>query len=246
MSPQEEEARIAVAVQKQVQEIIAEQQKQFAQRMELALKDALKGVEAANEALKKEHEVLLKELDVAKAASAKAEREGDRMAQAYFENKQKQFIEAIRTELLRDLIRMHLETGKTTQEIAVWLDVPMDFIENIRQIMARASAYGGENPKRLRIEGSPTLRYDDQGRGGLIQFQSRATTFNLWWEFAGGDALVIVEIPTADQWESRTRLPLEQRERTLTYIAEQIVEDKISGNGSFIIGENVITLYAGK
>ena len=214
--------------------------------METDLKDALKGVDAANEALKKEHEALLNELDVAKSANAIAEKEGSRMAEAYFKNKQKQFTEAIRTDLLRDLIRMHLELGKTTQEIAVWLDVPMGFIENIRQILARTSAYGDKKPKRLRIEGNPTLSYDDQGGGGTIRFESRATTFNLWWEFAGSYALAIVDIPNVDQWETRTKLPLEQRERTLTYIAEQIVEDKISGNGSFIIGENVITLYAGK
>ena len=65
----------------------------------------------------------------------------------------------------------------------------------------------------------------------------------MWWEMAGGQALVIVDIPTDAQWEARTKLPLERRIPTLTFIAEQIVEDQISGQGSFIIGENVITFY---
>ena len=61
-----------------------------------------------------------------------------------------------------------------------------------------------------------------------------------------GEALVIVDIPTPEQWEARTKLPLAQRESTLTFIGEQIVEDKISGGGSFIIGHNVLTFYAHK
>lgn len=128
----------------------------------------------------------------------------------------------------------------------MWLDVPKVFVENIREVMKRNEKYRGDKPKRLRLEGNPTLRYEDSGRGGTIWFESRETRFDMWWEFAGGDALVIVDIPTEEQWEARTKLPLEQRESTLTFIGEQIVQDKIFGEGSFIIGHNVLTLYAGK
>lgn len=244
MSQQEEEARIAAAVQQQLEKIVTEQQKQFSQMMEMAMKNALQGIEQTNAALIQEREAVAKELDAAKEERAKAEREGEKMAQDFFEGRQKQFTEAAKTAVLRDLVRMHLETGKTTRDIAVWLDLPESFVENIREIMTRNVQYAGDKAKRLRIKGNPTLRYADSGRGGTIWYESPDATFDMWWEFAGGDALVIVDIPTEEFWEKRTKLPLEQRENILTFIGEQIVEDKISGNGSFIIGDNMLTFYA--
>ena len=68
----------------------------------------------------------------------------------------------------------------------------------------------------------------------------------MWWEFAGVDELFILGIPTEKKWEDATKLPPEQRNTVLTFIAEQIVADKISGDGHFIIGENVITFYGGR
>ncbi len=246
MTKQEEEARIAAAVQKQLEKIVTAQQKQFSKVLEKTMKDALKGVEKANSALRKERDAVMQQLDAAEKARAKAEKEGDKMADAYFEGRQKQFREAARTELLRDLVIMHLEVGKTIRDIAVWLDVPKDFIENIRQLMENNAKYAGDKPKRLHLEGNPKLRDQDDGRGGTIWFESPDARFDMWWEFAGGNALVIVDIPTAEQWEARTKLPLEKRESILQFIGEQIVIDKISYNGSFIIGDNVITFYSEK
>ncbi len=244
MTTPEEEARIAAAVQEQLGKIIAAQQAQFSQVLENAVKDSLQGVEQANAALAKERQAVEKELDVAHEARKKAENEGDQMAAAYFVGRQTQFEEAARTAFLRDLTRKHLEAGKTTRDIAVWLDVPLAFVENIRQIMKRTAKYAIDKPKRLRLEGTPKLRYSDEGRGGTIWFESPNAHFDMWWEFAGGNALVIVDIPTAEQWEARTKLPLERRVHILTFIGEQIVEDKIGGEGSFIIGDNVLTFYS--
>lgn len=240
----EEKAIFDAAVQEKVTAIMTEQQKQFSKTMEKAVKEALKGVDKANKALEKERKAVLKEMDEVRKLRAKAEKEGDKMAQEYFDGRQKQFAEAARTALLRDLVWMHIEVGKTVRDIAVWLDVPMSFVDDIRQVMARRARYHEDDPKRTRIEGNPKLYYIDQGRGGTVRFESRETSFDLWWEFAGGKALVILEIPTKEQWETRTRLPLEWRKKVLNFIGEQIVIDQISGSGSFIIGDNVMTFYA--
>jgi len=246
MTKQEEEDRIAAAVQKQLEQIMMEQQAQFSKQMEKTMKDALKGVDKANAALNKERKAVMKELDAVQKLRAKAEREGEKMAQEFFEGKQKQFTEAAKTELLRELVCMHIEVGKSTRDIAVWLDVPMKFVEDIRQLLKRVARYSGDKSKRVRLEGNPKLRYVDMGRGGTIYYESPDAQFNMWWEFGGGNALVIVDIPTEEQWEARTKLPLNQRQKVLTFIGEQIVLDKISYNGSFIIGDNVLTFYSDK
>jgi hypothetical protein len=190
MTKQEEEDRIAAAVQKQLEQIMMEQQAQFSKLMEKTMKDALKGVDKANAALNKERQAVIKELDAAQKLRAKAEREGEKMAQEFFEGKQKQFTEAAKTELLRDLVRMHIEVGKSTRDIAVWLDVPMKFVEDIRQLLKRVAQYSGDNSKRVRLEGNPKLRYVDMGRGGTIYYESPDAQFDIvvgiWWRQCPG------------------------------------------------------------
>lgn len=241
---QDEKAKFDAAVQAEAGKLMAAQQAQFAQMMEAAMKQSLQGVDHSNDALNEARDAVRAELDAAQEARAKAEREGEKMAQEYFEGKREQFSEAAKTELLRNLTRMHLEMGAKSEDIAGWLNVPVDFVENIRVVLDRNN-YSKEKPKRLQLEGNPKLRYSDSGRGGTIYFESATAKFDLWWEFAGGDALVIVDIPTVEQWETRTKLPLDQRNAVITFIGEQIVEDKISGRGSFIVGANVLTFFAG-
>lgn len=79
--------------------------------------------------------------------------------------------------------------------------------------------------------GETRLRYENQGRGGTVWYESQETRFGLWWEFAGGDALAIVEIPAEREWEKRTRLPLDRRLETLEFIGEQLVKDQTARGG---------------
>ena len=245
MTKQEEEARIAAAVQAQLAIIVAEQQKQFSKMMEKSIKDSLKGADKSNAALKKERDAVLKELDAAKAIHAKAEREADKLAEEYFHGRQKQFREAARTELLRDLTRAHLEAGKKPRDIAEWLDLPLKFVKNIQELLERVSKYGAHaKPLRTHLAGQPKLRYSDYGRGGTIYFESLDTQFDMWWEFAGGDALAIVAVPSETDWETITKLPIETRVATLTWIGVRLLQDKTHGKGRFEQDDRFITLYS--
>ncbi len=246
MTKQEEEARIAAAVAKQLETIVAEQQKQFAETLEMVMKNAVGGIDQTNASLAKERKAVEKELDAAKELRSKAEREGEKMASEAYEAHRKQYEEAARTSLLRDLTRMHIEVGKSNRDIAVWLDVPQAFVENLREVMKRGEKYNQDKPKRTRLEGNPKIWYSDSGRSGTVNFESRETIFEMWWEFAGGNAHTIVDIPTEQHWEAVTKLPVEKRLDVLNFIGEQIVIDQTGGTGSFIIGENVLTIYSGE
>lgn len=246
MSQKDEAARIEAEVQKRVEKIVAAQQKQFAKMMETAVKGSLKGVDKANASLRKERKAVTKELDEVQKLHAKAEREGDKMAEEYYQGRQVQFREAAQTELLRDLVCMHLEVGKSVRDIAIWLNVPKKFVENIQQHLKRIAENFPNRYKRVLIEGSPKLRYVDMGRGGTIYYESIDAEFDMWWEFAGGGAFIIVDIPTREQWEQRTNIPLDQRDKVLNFIGEQIVIDHVPYDGYFIIGENVITFFTAK
>ena len=217
-------------------------QDQFSEAIQKAYKDALAGADAitANAALiRSEAE---KELDAAKEARRIAEAEGERMAEEYFEKACVQLKETAVTERLRNLTRAHLEAGKPPEEICAWLGVEPGFVEAISEVLDRVAALRTTSSSSRRPAGQPSLRYQNCARGGTIWYEDGTSKFDMWWEFAGGDALVIVDIPPPDKWEVRTKLSLDVRMEVLTFIGENVVADHASGV-SFLIGENVLTIY---
>lgn len=91
--------------------------------------------------------------------------------------------------------------------------------------------------------GNARIRYSSEGRSGNVYFESDETSFNLWWEFAGGDALAIINIPTEETWEVQTGLPLEKRDAVLAFIAAQVIQDQASGRGTYEVSDNFLTIY---
>lgn len=77
----EEKAQSDAAVKTEVEKIIVAHQQQFAQTLQTVMKDALDNVDKTNETLIAARNALAKELDAAKEERAKAEKEGEKMAQ---------------------------------------------------------------------------------------------------------------------------------------------------------------------
>ena len=174
-----EETRIEAEVQKRLTAVMAEQQKQFASMMESAMKQSVSGLDKANADLKKEQKKLEREFDVVRELVTKVEREGEQMAYDAFQKHSKQYREEAQITLLRDLARWHVEVGKTTRDIAVWLDVPNKLVEDIRPIVQSVEQY--RTHKRKPLEGNPKISISDEGRSGTVHFESRETEFNMWW-----------------------------------------------------------------
>lgn len=215
----------------------------FSKAIEQVFKDALTKADqiVADAAMIRNQAI--RELDAAKELRNGAALEADGLAEQYFEKRQTQFREAARIELLRDLTRKHLENGRDPAEIAKWLEVPFSFIQQIEELLNRLK---NAAEQRSQLNGAPEIRYTNKGRGGTIHFVNGQVSFDLWWEFAGGDAVVIVDIPTKKDWEKRTGLKMDERSATICFIGDQIIKDQLSGNGNYIVGENTITFYSGR
>lgn len=213
--------------------------------LEKAMKDSLKGVDKARAALEKERRAVAKELEAAQKARKKAEQEGEKIAREYFETQRTQLIESTRTELLRDLARMHLEAGKSADEICQWLNVKKDFVERIAELIDRVANYYQAKAQKTRTKPDyhPRLHYTSLGRGGYVRFENNLTSFDMWWEFGGGNALALIDIPSEQNWEATTKIPLAQREETLRFIAEQVIQDQASGRGTYTWDDRTLTIY---
>lgn len=239
---EDEASKIEAEVQKRLSVALAQQQEAFAAMMEQTMKNALGGIDQGTAALEEERKRLEVELDAARELRAKAEREGEKMATESFEKHRRQYEEAIRTALLRDLTRLHIEGAKTTPEIMKWLNVDRSFVERIREVVNRVDKLHNKDKPAPKLEGNPRLRFVDEGRSGIIYFESRIGSFDMWWEMGYG-ALAIVAIPSLNDWELKTGMPREKRLDVLNFIGAEIVRRQTS-DGSFIIGDDVINIYS--
>jgi hypothetical protein len=90
------------------------------------------------------------------------------------------------------------------------------------------------------------VSYTSEGRSGKVHYRSTEASFDLWYEFAGGNALAIIDVPSPVEWEARTNTPLSRRDSILTFIGEQVVKDQTLEKGSFTIDDHFLTIYPGR
>ena len=92
----------------------------------------------------------------------------------------------------------------------------------------------------------PHITYSEDGRSGTIHYVSPDTRFDMWYELALSPAVVDIGIPEPKYWEAQTKTSLSQREVILRFIGEQVVKDKLAGNGYALFNDMIMTIYSGK
>lgn len=88
------------------------------------------------------------------------------------------------------------------------------------------------------------LTYEDQGRGGTIRFTGPTSRFSLWWEFAGGEALVLIGgFPESVAWERDTGIPREERDEVVRFVAERVLRDRVGPSGRWTWDGQTLTIF---
>lgn len=220
-------------------------QSSMAQDLENTLKSSLGHLEEVNKKLEEERQKLQAEKDLLHIKLQEIRKQGDKMADDWFHKRSAEITESIRKEQIRDLVYLHLQSGKPVEDICDWLKVERQMVEDLIVLMDRRVDYKKEvfMKNRIRLPGNPSLQYKNSGRSGTILFQNDHASFELWWEFGGGNALVIIDVPTEAEWQSRTGLPKDQRSDVLRFIAEQVIEDQTSSPHKYEISDRWITVF---
>jgi hypothetical protein len=211
----------------------------FGQLFGDALRKALAEVDTVRETLERERDVVAEELAAARELHRKAEREGERVAQEYFDERRAQLIHHTRYETVLSLAVKHLAAGASTEETAHWLDADAELMERAATLVQR-------RVQDLQPPPGPhnaILAYTSQGRGGNVLYRDDRTSFNLWWEFAMEPAVAIIGIPNTAAWEKATGISLEERSATLEWIAHRALHDQVPNGGVYRVAEDHITLY---
>ena len=101
------------------------------------------------------------------------------------------------------------------------------------------AAQAAEQP----VQGAPVVSFTTEGRSGQFTYQSQEGRFTSYWEFGGGDYLAILYLPSEEQWEAKTGLPLAKRAEVLDLIGRETVRQQTTnGKGRFELDGNYILI----
>ncbi|MCW5897897.1 MAG: hypothetical protein KIT10_01400 [Flavobacteriales bacterium] len=206
-----------------------------------AMRAALATLDNAREELAREQQATIAERDALRELRQQAEREGERLAQAWFDERRAQFTRHARYEAILSLAMKHLAAGQREDEVARWLDADANLMAHAAKLVQRRA----DDRKPLPAPHHATLSYTSQGRGGTVHYRDDRTSFSLWWEFAVEPAVAIIGVPNRAAWENTTGLPVEERDATLGWIAHRALLDQVPGGGLYRVAEDHITLYGG-
>ncbi len=108
------------------------------------------------------------------------------------------------------------------------------------------STFGGSNRAGLSVPlvlKGARVGYRNQGRSGAVVFRMGLRSFEMYYEFGGGDTVAIIDVPSQAEWFARTRFPIEQRQSILEFIGATVAKDQVSkGRGRYEIHDDCIRI----
>lgn len=82
------------------------------------------------------------------------------------------------------------------------------------------------------------VRYSVKGRCGFIICSYNNQELSFYFEYSGGNNLAVIWIPTPENWEKETGLPLTERENVIHFVGRQVVADQVSPGKGYYTVEN--------
>ena len=154
-------------------------------------------------------------------------------AAEFEENRRRELFGQIRESIAAGLADLLLDKGESDGAVAGLTDLPEEFVKERRKKWFGAELWGDEYV---------WLTYKDLGRSGYVIFHKDKFVYDFPWEFGGGDALVVIEVPTEPHWEAATGLPLSERAEILEYMGRQVTDEKARGH-RYEVKHDSIVIY---
>jgi hypothetical protein len=75
----------------------------------------------------------------------------------------------------------------------------------------------------------PRVIITEEGRSGSVIYEEDGRRITGWWEFAGGDAIALVNMGGATEWRNGHSWAVERRTDILRIVAGEVVRQKAGG-----------------
>lgn len=89
---------------------------------------------------------------------------------------------------------------------------------------------------------SKKLSYSGNFRDGTITYTDGEYTIDFYHEMGGGKCKMYIDIPTEEQWERRTKVPVSERKEILEFVAQRVLQDQ-APSWKYEIRSDIIYFY---
>lgn len=197
-----------------------------------SMEEALAHIDVVNANLQKEQEKAIDMQIAAKDEFNRIQKEAHQISEAYMEKHRKEYLEQLRYDVMLDVTRKLILEEVPSDKLKLVLELPP-------KVLAAAWDYIGFEKLDDRHVGH--VGYINHGRSGTVIFFRNDLTLHFSFEFGGGETLAIVDVPTPENWEKETKIPLADRQPILEFVAKRIIRDQAS-NCTYLIGSAEILI----
>ena len=197
-----------------------------------SMEEAMARLDKVNEEVLKAKEKAIDQEIAAKEELRSIQLNAEKLSEEFYNAHQKEYDRRIRNDTLMDVTEKLLGAGLPSQEVKRWLDVS-------DEVIAHAHTYLKFEKLGDRMA---VVYFDNKGRAGDVYFNWDGIVIKFPFEFAGGNALATIDVPSADHWLRETGIPIEQRMMVLEFVAQRIIRSQAPDH-KYEIKDDYIRIY---
>jgi len=197
-----------------------------------SIEEALANLDKLKEEVLKAKEQAIDQEIAAKEELHRIQLNAEKLSQEYIYAHQKEYDQRVRNDTMMEVTEKLLNAGLPSPEVKRWLDVS-------DEVIAHAHTY-----LKFKLLGDKMAKvyFDNQGRAGDVYFNWDGAVIKFPFEFAGGNALATIDIPTTEYWVKKTGFPVEQRMMVLEFVAKEVIRSQAPDH-KYEITADTIRIY---
>ena len=198
-----------------------------------SMEDALAHIDKLKEDLLKAQEKAIDQEIAAKEELHRIQLNAEKLSQEYISAHQKEYDRRVKNDTMMEVTEKLLNAGLPSGEVKRWLDVS-------DEVIAHAHTY-----LKFKLLGDKMAKvyFDNKGRAGDVYFNWDGAVIKFPFEFAAGNTLATIDIPTTEYWVRETGFPLEQRMLVLEFVAKEIIRSQ-APDCKYEITDDTIRIYS--
>lgn len=186
-----------------------------------SMKKALAHLDEVTKGVHEEKEKAIDEKIAAQEELKRIRREAEQLAQVHYDETYKVLVADLRKRIWGEVIRKLILSGLPSLKLKKALDLSPEVLADAWMEIG----FDAMGEKHIGHVG-----YQNEGRSGKVIFYREDVVLSFYYEFGGNHVLAYIMVPTIDQWEEQTGIPLAERMEVLEFIARRVIRDQAAGH----------------
>ena len=185
-----------------------------------SMEQALSNIDKVNEDLLRQQEKAIEEQIAAKELRNQIERDAHKISEDYIDKHRKEFEKRLMGEILLDVVKKLIKAEIPSLALKQNLELTPELL---------TEAWMDLGFDKLGEQHIGNVGYENYGKAGFVIFYREDLSIRFPFAFGDGLTLAIIDIPSPEQWENKTRTTLDDRNVILEFVANRVLRDQAEG-----------------